>query len=50
MLVNYESSDNDLDKVLVTYSQVESNQLKFPHVDLNCMWLVKPLDFIVIII
>ena len=45
-----ESFDNDLDKVLVTYSQVESNQFEFPHVDSNCMWLFKPLYFIVITI
>ena len=44
-----ESFDSDLDKVLVTYSQVESNKLKFPHVDSNCLWLLKPLYFIVII-
>ena len=45
-----ESSDSDLDKVLVTYSEVESNQFELPHVDLNCLWLLKPLYFIVIII
>ena len=28
-----ESFDSDLDKVLVTYSQVESNQFELPHVD-----------------
>ena len=38
-----ESSDCDLDKILVTYNQVESNQFKFPHVDSNCMWLFKTL-------
>ena len=43
-----ESSDSDLDKVLVTYSQVESNQFEFPHVDSNYMWIFKPLYFIVI--
>ena len=45
-----ESFDSDLDKVLVTYSQVDSNQFEFPHVDSNCMWLFKPLYFIVITI
>ena len=45
-----ESSDSDLDKVLVTYSQVESNQFEFPHVDSNCMWLFKPVYFIIIIV
>ena len=45
-----ESSDSDLDKVLVTYSQVDSNQFEFPHVDSNFMWIFKPLYFIVIII
>ena len=30
-----ESFDSDLDKVLVTYSQVECNQFEFPHVDSN---------------
>ena len=45
-----ESSDSYLDKVLVTYNQVESNQFEFPHVDSNCMWLFNPLYFIVIII
>ena len=44
------SSDSDLDKLLVTYSQVESNQFEIPHVDLNCLWLLKPFYFIVIII
>ena len=44
-----ESSNSDLDKVLVTYSQVESNQFKFPYVDLNFLFLLKPLYFIVII-
>ena len=34
-----ESSNSDLDKVLVTYIQVESNQFEFPHEDSNCMWL-----------
>ena len=29
-----ESSNSDLDKVYVTYSQVESNQFEFPHVDI----------------
>ena len=48
--VVFENSGNGLDKVLVTYSQVESNQFKFPHVGSNCMWLFKPLYFIVIII
>ena len=45
-----ESSENDSDKVLITYNQVESNQFEFPHVDSNCIWLLKPLYFIVIII
>ena len=39
-----ESSDSDLDKVLVTYSQVESINSNF------IMWLFKPFYFIVIII
>ena len=43
-----ESSDSDLEKVLVTYSQVEFNQFEFPHVDSNFMWLFKPLYVIVI--
>ena len=30
-----ESSDSDLDKVLVTYSQVDSNKYEFPHVALK---------------
>ena len=34
-----ESSNNYLDKVLVTYSQVECNQFESPHVDLNYLWL-----------
>ena len=45
-----ESSDSDLDKVLVTYSQVESNQIEFPHVDSNFLCLFNPLYFIVFII
>ena len=43
------SFDNDLDKVLVTYIQVESNQLEFPHVDSKLV-AIYPLYFIVIII
>ena len=42
--------DSDLDKVLVTYSQVESINSNFAHVDSNFMWILKPLYFIVIII
>ena len=44
-----ESSNSDLDKVLVTYSQVESDKFKIPHVDSNFLWLLKSLYFIVII-
>ena len=44
------NSGYGLDKVLVTYSQVESNQFEFPHVDSNFMWLLNPLYFIVIIL
>ena len=44
------NSGYGLDKVLVTYCQVESNQFELPHVDSNCLWLLKPFYFIVIII
>ena len=38
-----ESFDSDLDKVLVTYNQVECNQFEFLHVDLN--WFTLSLIF-----